>query len=68
MIQKTAIIGMGALGMLYADKIAENIGEDAVEFVMDSRRVEKYRDAVFTEMCIRDSVESVISACKSGKL
>lgn len=48
MIQKTAIIGMGALGMLYADKIAENIGEDAVEFVMDSRRVEKYRDAVFT--------------------
>ena len=48
MINKTAIVGMGALGMLYANQIIETQGKDAVEFVMDAPRVEKYREQVFT--------------------
>lgn len=47
MIQKTAIIGMGALGLLYADIIASAKGTDAVSFVMDRERLEKYKDTVF---------------------
>ena len=47
MIQKTAIIGMGALGLLYADQIAEAKGKDAVCFVMDEERLHKYQGTVF---------------------
>ena len=48
MIQNTLIIGMGALGLLYADIIAKAKGQDAVAFVMDEQRVEKYKDTTFT--------------------
>lgn len=47
-INKVAIVGMGALGLLYGNHIAEHKGKDAVEYVMDAARVEKYRDTVFT--------------------
>ena len=47
MIQKTAIIGMGALGLLYADIIASAKGPAGVSFVMDWERLEKYRGMVF---------------------
>lgn len=43
MIQKTAIVGMGALGVLYADCIVQAKGKDAVSFVMDSERLQKYQ-------------------------
>lgn len=48
MIKNTAIIGMGALGLLYANQIAMGYGKDSVSFVMDSDRVKKYKDEVFT--------------------
>ena len=48
MIQNTLIIGMGALGLLYADIIAKAKGPDAVAFVMDEQRLEKYKDTTFT--------------------
>jgi len=48
MIQNTLIIGMGALGLLYADIIAKAKGQDAVAFVMDVQRLEKYKDTTFT--------------------
>ena len=35
-IESTAIIGMGALGMLYADKILSAAGPQAVAFVAES--------------------------------
>lgn len=41
-IQKTAIVGMGALGLLYGNHIRNHCGLDAVEFVMDQDRKEKY--------------------------
>ena len=47
MIQKTAIIGMGALGLLYADIIASAKGPAGVSFVIDRERLEKYRGMVF---------------------
>ena len=47
MIQKTAIIGMGALGLLYADIIASAKGPAGVSFVMNRERLEKYRGMVF---------------------
>lgn len=47
-IHTTAIIGMGALGMLYADQIASSLGREAVFFAADSDRAEKYRHMTFT--------------------
>lgn len=46
-IKKISIVGMGALGLLYGNHIAQHLGKDAVTFVMDSARVEKYKDAEF---------------------
>lgn len=48
MIRKTAIVGMGALGLLYAKQITKILGNDAVSFIMDSERIEKYKDVTFT--------------------
>lgn len=47
-IQSTAIIGMGALGMLYADKILAACGPEAITFVAEPDRIEKYRGMSFT--------------------
>ena len=48
MIQNTLIIGMGALGLLYADIIAKAKGQEAVAFLMDEQRLAKYKDTTFT--------------------
>lgn len=48
MIKRTAIIGMGALGLLYADCIAKTKGKEAVSFVMDKERLIRYQDRKFT--------------------
>lgn len=42
-IRKTAIVGMGALGMMYAEHIREAEGRDAVCFAMDPDRYERHR-------------------------
>ena len=47
-IKSTAIIGMGALGILYGSHIRKQCGNDAVCFVMDEKRAEKYKDTVVT--------------------
>ena len=48
MIQTTAIVGMGALGLLYADVIAKARGNEGVAFVLDEQRLEKYKGTTFT--------------------
>ena len=48
MIQSTAIVGMGALGLLYADVMVKARGKEGVAFVLDEARLEKYKDTVFT--------------------
>ena len=47
-INTCAIIGMGALGLLFASKISENIGNDAVCFVVDEERYARYQGRHFT--------------------
>lgn len=47
-IKKTAIVGMGALGLLYGNHIVEHCGQDAVTYVMDKDRLEKYKNETFT--------------------
>ncbi len=46
-IKNASVVGMGALGLLYGNLIHENVGKDAVDFVMDAGRAEKYRKAEF---------------------
>lgn len=42
------IIGMGALGILYGDIITASLGRDAVTFLADEGRIQKYRqDGVY---------------------
>jgi ketopantoate reductase len=47
-IQKAAIIGRGALGLLYGDLIARGLGSDAVEYVMDDARFERHQGEALT--------------------
>ncbi len=46
-IQRVHIVGMGALGLLYGDIIQKHLGPDAVTYVMDPARCEKYKDKVY---------------------
>ena len=48
MIQTTAIIGMGALGLLYADRIVKARGQEGTVFILDDERLEKYKGRKFT--------------------
>lgn len=40
---KITIVGMGALGILYGDRIVENLGKEAVTFLADEERINKYQ-------------------------
>ena len=42
-IKKAAIIGMGALGILYGDLIAQRFGRQAVTILADGERLARYR-------------------------
>lgn len=43
-IERVAIIGKGAVGLLYGSIAAEHLGADAVTFVMDDARYERHRN------------------------
>ncbi len=43
-IENVAIIGMGALGLLYGNQIMDSMGESAVCFLLDEKRYEKYQE------------------------
>lgn len=47
-IKKAAIIGKGAVGLLYGSLIARNIGTDAVEYVMDDDRLSRHAEDALT--------------------
>lgn len=40
---KITIVGMGALGILYGDRITETLGKEAVTFLADEKRIERYQ-------------------------
>lgn len=48
MIKKTAIIGMGALGLMYGEHIASKLGNDSVSFILDEDRYRSYENRKFT--------------------
>lgn len=41
-IERAAIVGKGAVGLMYGSLIAQNIGPDAVEFAMDDERFRRH--------------------------
>lgn len=47
-IKTVAIVGMGALGVLFGDEICRSLGDDAVCFVADPARAARYRETAFT--------------------
>lgn len=47
-IKNVNIIGMGALGLLYGNMIAEGAGQECVNFVMDDEHYEKTQGKTFT--------------------
>ncbi len=42
-IEDIAIIGMGALGVMFGNLFAENLGGEAVTFIADDKRIARYR-------------------------
>ncbi len=77
--KKTAIVGMGALGLLYAGQITSSLGPDAVSFLADRDRIIRYQKTPFSingESCsfhIQDClsaqpVDFVIAAVKYNAL
>lgn len=44
-IESVAVIGMGALGILFGKEIMDGVGRDAVCYIMDKNRYEKYKGA-----------------------
>ena len=48
MIQSTAIIGMGALGLLYADRIVKARGQEGTAFILDDERMAKNKGKKFS--------------------
>lgn len=47
-INSVNIIGMGALGLMYANMIQQSLGSEAVSFLMDSDRIKKYQGKSFS--------------------
>lgn len=47
-IKTVAIVGMGALGLMYGEHIQRQSGEGSVCFLMDSDRVKRYQRAGYT--------------------
>lgn len=48
MIKSVAIVGMGALGLMYGEHIQKKAGAESVCFLLDRQRMERYRDAEFS--------------------
>lgn len=78
-IQKTAVVGMGALGMLFGAHIQSTVGNENLFFAMDAERYARHRKEVYEingqvqDFCLVDAaqaapVDLVIVATKSSGL
>lgn len=78
-IKTVAIVGMGALGLLYGEAIAKACGREAVRFVMDAARYDRHKDDVYyingvkqdfllASCAAAEPVDLVIVATKFGGL
>ena len=43
-IKKIAIVGMGALGVMYGDFFTSKLGKNSVEFIANKKRIKEYKD------------------------
>lgn len=48
MIHSVAIVGMGALGLMYGEHIQQKAGVGSVSFLLDSQRMARYQSAEFS--------------------
>ena len=48
MINSVAIVGMGALGLMYGEHIQQKAGMGSVSFLLDSQRMTRYQSAEFS--------------------
>ncbi len=48
MIENVAIVGMGALGLLFGAQLKKTLGPTAVRFVMDEERFERHKNDIYT--------------------
>lgn len=61
-IQTVHIIGMGALGMLYADIIGTNIGAEHVAFILDDERYERHMEKTYHVNHVEKSFQKIRAA------
>ncbi len=54
-IQNVAIVGMGALGLMYGEHIQSRMGKGAVRFVMDAARHREHKDDIYTVNGVRQN-------------
>ncbi len=47
-INRTAVVGMGALGLLFGQKIIDTLGMESVTYLMDSERIRRHSSDVYT--------------------
>lgn len=47
-IKNVAVVGMGALGIMYGEHIQKRIGKENVQFVMDASRYQVHKDEKYT--------------------
>lgn len=59
-INKVAIVGMGALGVMFGDRIARNIGGENLCFLMDGERLARHGDG----LCRVNGVEKRFHVCR----
>lgn len=60
-IHRTAIVGMGALGMMYGVHIMKQQGREAVSFIVDEERLRRYRQLTFT--CNGEVLDADFQSC-----
>lgn len=47
-IEQVAVVGMGALGILFGHFLTDAIGSDRVTFIADANRIERYKNSLIT--------------------
>lgn len=47
-IENVVIVGMGALGLMFGERIAQNIGREHLRFLMDEGRRQRHADDLYT--------------------
>lgn len=60
-IENVVIVGMGALGLMFGERIAQNIGREHLRFLMDEGRRQRHADDLYTINGNRVSFQMTLS-------